>query len=152
MTASTLAPGFKDAVYERCLLLWAGSDVQVSFGHPGQHQADDLVAVMDVRSEQDAITFGTQRSREETLTLTVMFSVFRAGGPDRERVASDRAFEVVVELAEFARVTDTTFGGVVRECFLQSVDAEGSVEPSVIAAGRLVEVLAVFVAKGRVRS
>lgn len=152
MTASTLAAGFKDAVYARCVLLWAAEDVQVAFGHPGMTQRNDLVAVMDVSSEQDAITLGTQRSREETLTLTVMFSVYRPGGVDQEKVASDRAFELVDDLAQFARVTDTTFGGVVRECFLESVSAEGSVDPTVISAGRLVEVVAVFVAKGRVRS
>jgi len=152
MTASTLAAAFKDAVYERCVALWAGQGVQVAFGHPGQTQGNDLVAVMDVSSEQDAVTLGTQRSREETLTLTVMFSVYRPGGVDQEKVASDRAFELVDDLAEYARVTDTTFGGVVRECFVASVTAEGSVDPRVISAGRLVEVLAVFVAKGRVRS
>lgn len=131
--------------------LWP-TGVQVSFGHPGPSQSPNIVALLAVSSEQEPATYGTARSREETLTLTVMFSIYRAGGSEMEKVASDYAYQLLGDLERQVRMTDTTVGGAVRECFLVSHRSEGATDPETLASGRLIEVEAVFQAKARVRS
>lgn len=149
---STAAPTLRNNLITLCETLWASEPVHVSNGHPGPVQIDDIVAIMGVTAEQEPATYGTSRGREETLTVTVMFSIYRAGGADMEKVAADRAYELLGELEEYVRVTDTTVGGAVRECFLTSHRSDGSTDPQVIASGRLYEIEAVFTAKARVRS
>ena len=152
MPAATAASAFKNAFVTAARSLWAGTGVQVAFGHPGQSQADDIVAFGRVSSDQEFATYGSNRGREETLTLTVVFSMFRGGGPDMEQVASDRGYELLGQLEEFARVTDTTIGGTVRHCFLESHESDGSTDPQILSAGRLIEITAQFGAKARVTS
>lgn len=147
----TVLAAFKDAAYARGVALWT-SGVQVSFGHPGTAQLDDIVAFMDCSSEQEPATFGTSRSREETLTLTVMYSVYRAGGPEMEKVAFDRAVALQDDFEKYVRVTDTTLGGVVRECFLTGLRIASATDEQTLANGRLVEIEATYTAKARVRS
>lgn len=152
MPEFTAVAAFKDAAYTIGQTLWGSSDVQVTFGHPGMTQNDDIVAFMDVSAEQSPATFGTSRAREEELELTVMYSVFRGGGADQEKVAFDRAIELEGQFEEYVRVTDTTVGGTVRECFLTSIRVSSSTDDQILAAGRLVEIEAVYSAKSRVRT
>lgn len=149
---STAAPTLRNNLITACQTLWGSEAVHVSNGHPGPVQIDDIVAVMGVTSEQEPAAYGPRRPREETLTVTVMFSIYRAGGAEMEKVASDRGYELLGELEKQLRVTDTTVGGAVRECFLTSHQSEGSTDPQVIASGRLYEIEAVFTAKARVTS
>lgn len=152
MASASVAAAFKDGFVAAAEALWAGTDVQVAFGHPGQSQADDIVAFGRVSTEQDVATLGSNRSREETLTLDVVFSIFRGGGPDMEKVASDRGYALLGQLETFARVTDTTIGGTVRHCFLVSHESDGSTDPQILAAGRLIEITAQFRAQARITS
>lgn len=152
MPLASAAPALKDAFYTTAGTLWAGSAVQVSFGHPGQTQADDIVAFMGVNSEQEFATYGSNRGREETLVLDVRVSIYRAGGAEQEKVCSDRAYELLGELEEYVRVTDTTLGGAVRHCFLLGHSSDGSTDPQILSQGRLIEIEAQFVAKARVTS
>lgn len=151
MNASAAA-AFKAAFVAAANTLWAGTDVQVSFGHPGQTQTDDIVAFGRVTSEQVMANYGSNRSRDETLTLDVVFSIFRGGGVEMEKVASDRGYELLTQLEEFARVTDTTIGGTVRYCFLASHESDGATDPEILAAGRLIEISAQFSATARITS
>lgn len=152
MPSSTAAAAFKDAAYGVGVTLWTGDPVQVTFGHPGVTQLDDIVAFMDVSASQEPATFGTNRSREETLELKVMFSCFRAGGPDMEKAAFDRAVELQAELETSFRVTDTTVGGSVRECFLTDIRIASATDEQTLAKGRLVEIEATYTAKARVKT
>lgn len=142
-------PDFKDAFVAVAETLWAGTDVQVAFGHPGMTMADDLVVFGAVTSEQNPATMG-QRSREEILTLEVVVSVYRGGGPEMEKVTSDRAYELLAQLETYARVTDTTITGSVRHCFLASYSSTGVTDPNVLAAGRETDITAQFVAAVRI--
>jgi len=151
MSTTSVAAAFKDAFYTWAVTNWSGSDVQVCFGIPGPKQADDIVAFQDVTFEQDPATYGTQRSREEVLTLKVTASVWRAGESAQEKVASDRAVALIAALEQYARVTDTTIGGTVRECFLTNGEISGT-PPELVAGGRLVEAQATFTAHARIRS
>lgn len=154
MAASSVsaASNFKKALLAAMRSLVDDGEVLVTFGHPGQdfQNWDDVVSFADTDVSQDVATMGTNRSREETLTQTVWVSCFRAGGVDQEVVASDRAYELLGLLEHHVRVTDTTLGGVVRECFLTAHRAEGATSPALLARGRTIEVEATFTAKVRV--
>lgn len=152
MGTVSAAPAFKDAFYAAAQTLLASTDVQVVPGHPGQTQADDIVAFTGVVSEQEPATFGTRRQREETLVMDVVVSCYRAGGLEQEQVCSDRAYELLGVLEEYVRVTDTELGGVVRNCFLLGHTSDGSTDPAVLSSGRLIEINAQFVAKARISS
>lgn len=152
MPTTTAAADFKDAFIQAAETLWAAEDVQVAFGHPGQTQRDDIVAFGRVSAQQEVATQGTNRSREETLTIDVVLSMFRGGGPDMEKVASDRGYELLGQLERHVRMTDTTLGGTVRHCFLVSHESDGSTDPQILAAGRLIEITATFEAKARITS
>lgn len=152
MGTVSAAPAFKDAFVAAARTIWSGTDVQVSFGHPGQSQADDIVAFMGCVSEQEPATYGTRRQREETLVLDVVVSVYRGGGTEAETVASDRAYELLGALEQYVRVTDTELGGAVRHCFMVGHSSSGSTDPDVLASGRLIEINAQFAAKARISS
>lgn len=152
MAVSTVAPAFKNAFAAAAESLWTNTDVQVAFGHPGMTQAGDIVAFGRIASAQEFAAYGSNRPREETLTLEVVFSIYRGGGPEMEKVASDRAYALLGELELYARVTDTTIGGTVRHCSLLSHESDGATDPEILAAGRLIEITAQFVAQVRITS
>jgi hypothetical protein len=153
MPTSSAAAAFKDAFVALAEGIWnqTSSPVLVSFGHPGQKQPDDIVGFLDVRTEQDPATFGTNRGREEVLEIDVLVSCYRGGGPAQEKVASDRAYELLglLEAAVHYGV-GTTVGSTVRECFLIRTTSDGRTDPNEIAKGRTIEVLATFQARARI--
>lgn len=147
MSTST-APAFKAAVYAACQSLYA-APVQVAYGHPGLTQEQDIVSVGRTTSTQDFVTFGA-RAREETVTVEVIFSCYRGGGPEVEQVVEERAYSLLGMLEDHLRDTDPTLGGVVRWSQLTSIDCQGATDPDVLAAGRCSEVTAVFTAHARI--
>jgi len=152
VNTSSVAPAFKDAFVTIANTIWgqATSQVLVSFGHPGQNQPDDIVGFLDVRTEQDPATLGTNRSREEVLELDVLVSCYRGGGPEVEKTVSDAAYGLLALLENYVRTTDTTVGGTVRECFLIRTSSEGRTDPNEIAKGRTIEISATFQARARI--
>lgn len=150
-TDFTQAVAFKNALYAKAVDVWDDDEtIRVSYGHPGQAQQNDLIAFMDWSTTQTPVTLTPRRQREEELRCTVVFSIYRAGGPEMEKVATDRLIELLGELEGYTRITDTTLGGVVRWCFLESLESTGSTDPAVLASGRLIEATAIFVAASRV--
>lgn len=153
MASSTAAPDFKQAMVAAAHTLWdeTDPDVQIAFGHPGKTQADDIVAFGRLTSEQEPSAMAPTRPRTERLTLDVVFSVYRAGGPEMEQVASDRAYALLGQLEEHVRLTDTTLGGTVQFCFLTAHESTGSTDEQTLSRGRLIETTAVFTAQARIR-
>ncbi len=153
---ATLAHTFKARVYEACVDLFGDEEsTAVSFGMPGSYHADDLVAVMRLTSDQVAgpLTGGPQgrRSRDETLTLEVLFSAFRGGGSDAaEIVAAERAYDLLRRLERRARMEDPTLGGLVFWWHLLRHESEGITDPDVLTHGRNITVTATFEARARV--
>lgn len=153
MSDFTAAVAFKNALYDHAVTLWAADPaIDVSYGHPGQNQADDIVAFMDWSGEQQPVTLTPRRQREEILRVTVQFSIYRGGGRSEEKVCTDRLIELLGALEKYTRVTDTTLGDVVRYCFLESFESTGATDPATLSAGRLIEATAVFAAANRVTS
>lgn len=155
MGSSTDAREFRKAIFDACVTLYAGDTdpyTRVVRGLPAFADAQDNVCVGVVTSSQEPITLGTQRSRDETLTCEVTFYSFRFGGDESEEVVEARAWEMLDELAQYVRVTDTTLGGVVRQCFLTDVASDAATDPDVLAKGRMHVITATFTAENRVRS
>ena len=148
----TQAAAFKSAMIAAAHTLWDGSDTAVDIvnGHPGVTQVDDIVSFGEVTAEQEPGVIGPRRQRRETLTLEVVFSIYRAGGRDMEQVAFDRAYALLGELERHVRVTDTSLGGVVEHCFLIGHASDGATEPGVISKGRLTTLVARFQADARI--
>ncbi|TFD74733.1 hypothetical protein [Cryobacterium fucosi] len=151
MVEATQALAFKEAMFNIAVGLWAAdTTVQVAFGHPGQTMMNDIVSFGELGSSQVPGPMGGQRSRDETLTLTVIFSIFRGGGADQEIVTARRGYALLGQLENYVRKTDTTVTGTVRSCFLASHASDGSTDPDVLAAGRLTTIAAQFVAVTRI--
>lgn len=152
------AAAFKAAFYNhaRTVLFAPGEaineagQVETFFGRPVQFPPD-IVAFGAVRSTQEHATMGTNRSREEQLELDITISVQR-GGRDDDQYVSDRAYEILGILEEYARVTDTTIGDTVIECALVRHTSEGATTPEVRKHGPCVDINATFAARARVRS
>lgn len=155
MGSATNAREFRKAIFDRCVLLYAADTnpyTLVVRGLPAFANAQDVVAVGAVTSNQEFATLSrTQRSREETLTCQVDFYSFRPGDEAMEEVVEARAYEMLDELAQYVRQTDTTLGGVVRHCFLTDVAADAATDPQVLAKGRMHVLSATFTAQYRVQ-
>lgn len=156
MSLTSALAAYKDAFYSLCQTLWpaATTDVQVSYGHPGVSQRPDIIALMDVSSQQVEANLGNLRSREETLTLKVVISCFRAGNADNDKVPFDAAIAFLAQLENAIRPMsgDTTLGGVVRECGLTDVISTGYTDQQSLAHGRTIDLECTFTAKCRVTS
>ena len=148
--AVSVAPQVKAALYNTCVSLYASQpEVQVAYGHPGTAMANDIVSIGNVSSRQEVATMSPNRPREEYITVTVTFSVYRGGGPDQEQVVTERAYALLGLLETQTRLTDTTLGGIVRWCYLVDTRCDGETEPDLIAQGRVVELSATFEARAR---
>jgi len=146
----SVAPLLKAAMYNACVNLYASTpDVQVAYGHPGTNLANDIVSIGTVSGSQEVATMSPNRSREEYLSIEVVFSVYRGGGVEQEQIVTERAYALLGQLETYTRLTDTTLGGVVRWVTLQNHTCSGETEPDLIAQGRVVELTATFEARAR---
>lgn len=153
---STVAHQFKGAVFDAAATLWAETypTMLVSYGAPGANVPDDVFMVLGVESNLEPAAIGPHRQREETLTLETQFWIFRPGHEGAEREANDFLYARLGELEQHLRVTDTTLGGIVRECKLvrhrsDTVEAERA---ALGGNGRLAVAVAEFEAKVRIRT
>ena len=152
-TVSDVSRQFKDALVTAATTAIDDTSVKVCYGQPGTEQPDDIVSVGRVTAVIDPATLTSSlRTRELAVTAEVVVSVFRAGGQDMEKVAGDRAYQLLDMVEEYVRVTDTTLGGVVRWCFCTGHDSDGATDPQVTATGRLIEIKAEFAARARITS
>ena len=152
---STVAHQFKGAVYDAAVTLWATThpSMLVSYGPPGANVPDDVFMVLRIESNLEPAAIRPQRQREEILTLETQFWIFRPGVEGAERDANDFLYARLGELEQYLRFTDTTMGGLVRECKLarhrsDTIEAERA---AVEGGGRLAVAIAEFEAKVRIR-
>lgn len=154
MTTTTAAQAFKAAFFDGVVNLMAADSetqyVSVTFGAPFDLNPEDLVGIMGIESDQEVATMGN-RGREETLRLVVEISCFRGGtGDGLERSVSDRAYYLLGLIERWCRVTDTTVGGTVRQCFLIGHQSSGRTGPEYLDKGRVIEITATFQAHARI--
>ena len=142
--ATSAAPAFKAALHAACVAAFPAGTVQVCYGRPGAEPwADDALALLDVDATQAAAPMGT-RAREETFTLTVLCSSFRAGGDEMQQVATEAAYGLLATLEGLLR-TDPNVTGTVRKAeVVGHLLAEES-----YAQGRVAEVAAAIAVQAR---
>lgn len=156
LTQATVGLAFKKAFYTAIKELFAADQetkhVYVVFGQPTNYNPDDIVSFGRLTAGQDAATLSTNRSREETLTLDVTVSCFRGGSEDAEITTAERAYDLLRRIEHYARIEDTTLGGIVRTCVLTSHESEGATPEDLIEDGRVTEIVATFTAKARIQA
>lgn len=125
--------------------------VQVTLGNPGATILDDCVSITDAQASQEPGPMGPRRIRDERIEQQVIISIWRAGGPEKERSTHDRAFEVLGLIENHFRKTDTELGGLVLWCFVTNVLVEGT-PPELVNEGRLTQLTVTFTAQARIQS
>lgn len=150
----TASPDYKNAFYAMAQRVLAASpdteNVQVVFGQPASFEDWDIIRIGRVEARQDPATLGTNRAREQQLTLEVTISCYRGGGQEQEQICSDRAYALLRILADQVHHTETTLGGAVRWCFLTADESDGATDPDQIAEGRTIAIVATFTAAARI--
>jgi hypothetical protein len=151
---ATVLNDYRQALIAAAHTLWDVDQPElfIADGHPGVTQVDDIVGFGHATSTQDSGPYGPRRQREETMTLTVLFSIYRLGGIEAEKAARDYAYDRLRELENYVRATNTELGGVVRDCFITGIDDAAVTDPKILARGRLVEVQAELTAHARITS
>lgn len=152
MTAAlfTTAPRFRKALYETARYLFEPDGIAVLLGPPeGTVIPDEVVEIRGVKTEQATGPMSPNRPRDESLRVEVLVSVATGGGPEVDEALTDRAYELLGRLEFYCRVTDTTLGGTVRQCFLTGHESEGALRNET-AGGRYIDVVATFTAHARV--
>ena len=150
---SSAAPAFKAALFTACQGLFP-SPALVTYGHSGTQSADDMIALMDMTSEQEVGPLSPQRRREETLTIEVVFSCW-GGGVDQQTITT-RAYALLALLEDYLQnsgvsaSTQINLGGVVRDCRVTSHVLVETDDPDDLALGRLAEITATVTARVRI--
>ena len=111
MTTSTI-PTIKTALVT-ILTALLPDPVWVGYGHPGTLRIDDMVAVMDARATQVVGPMGSNRVRDETVTVEITFSTYR-GGNDQPTTTA-RVF-TMLGLLETSLRSDPTLGLGITLC------------------------------------
>lgn len=154
---STLSFVLKKAMYDAAKdTIYDGQEsTRVSFGNPGPVNANDNIYFGGYSFTQEPGTLSRElRSREETINVDITFQSFRGGGGDEADIAAGtRANELLTLFEYYARQTNTTFGGLVRQCFLVrgEVDGWAVVNDAGIILGRTAILNATLVADCEVR-
>lgn len=150
---SSAAPAFKAALFTACQTLYPVPAL-VTYGHPGNASANDMIALMNVTSEQEVGPLSPQRRREETLTCDVVISCWR-GGADQQTV-TEAAYALLASLEDYLQdtgvtaSTQITLGGAVRDARVTSHELAETEDPDDMALGRLAEITATVTARVRI--
>jgi hypothetical protein len=153
MATYSAMQGLKNALLAAATTLFTGQDVSIGRGYPARDALPDVISLGVGTSELEPATItSSRRTREEMLTLEVIISAFRGGGPEQEDIVDARADAMLGLLAEYVRVTDNTLGGAVREIFLTSYATADATDQAVLSKGRMQVITATFTAHARITS
>lgn len=114
--ATTRGKAVKANLYARCQALFP--DAAVHYGLPPTDQANDIVCIGEagtadaLRGEQATAAMGTNRSREETLYVSVLISSWR--GTTNQQLVSELAFDAMALIEDDLRA-DPTITGACRD-------------------------------------
>lgn len=145
---------YKAGLVSAAQSVYDSSTTYVSSGEPSQDTIYELVEIGSVEIGQTPATLGSNRGREETLEADVTISVFSGGEDDEQPILDQRAATLLTLLEQQVHYTDTSLGGVVRECFLTRArldSGSGAIGPETNRTyGRLAVISATFTAKARI--
>lgn len=155
MTASDIATAaheVKNRLFLAAQDVFVSDDsLAISYGWP-QNDRDrpDAMAFMEIRTQQEPATLGTNRSRDEYIWVTVLVESFRAGEANDDQVPTAVAIDYVRRLERHIRMSDPTLGGLAHWCMLDQLQSAAATDPDFVAAGRLVVVDCEFKARVRI--
>ena len=141
------APAVKSALVALMNALWDAPTL-VTYGAPGSYLPDEIAAVMGQRIEVTRPTMGTNRSREETV------SVFMPGADEAQRDATERAYAMALQLDERLRsAPNEALSGACRDAWTvrgELVESRYTSSPGGgSVSGRLAELTVVVVTVAR---
>lgn len=150
MAASSI-PVVRAALWSAMATAYAAeTEVLLTYGHPGAASTPDMVALMSTDSVQEPGPMRTtQRTREETLRSVVTVSCWRGGGPEVQQTVTERAFALAALMEDPIR-TDPTLGGACRVAQIVALELVEATEPSILATGRVSEVMVTIESSARV--
>lgn len=151
---------FREAMYKAAVDLFPEESIYVSHTNLGQ-DAEDVVligALDGTRDQESRLMSASQRSQDWDYALDVHSYAFRAGGADEAQECDAEAFtaasEYMARIAEHVRRGapdgDTTLGGTVMWCFLESMNTTPGEVSVAGGIGRMWEFVGTFVARVRV--
>lgn len=144
----------KAGLYAAAKAVYDPTVTYVSSGEPSSDVLYELVSIGAVEIAQTPATISQNRGREEVLTCDVTISVFSGGDDDEQPVIDARCGALLALLEQQVHYTDTSLGGVVRECFLTSARLDSG--PAAMGPeqnrtyGRAAAISATFTARARI--
>lgn len=156
VTLVTAGWQFKNGIYQTARKVLDEKTTYVCMGDPSTLAVLEVVSVGDITAGQVPATAGTNRARDETLTCEVVVSVSQGGLDDAQLIVDERAWEIAAQLEQAVHyaagsVDGTLLGGVVRECFVTSVeqiDLKATIDN---AEGRNCTLTVTFTGKARIQ-
>ena len=146
----TAVYALKKGLFDLASELWATSNPEfVQSWGPLANRPDEFAQWLDGSSEQAAAALGTNRSRDEDVTVAVEMYCIRRGEVDTAREAEEYVFDRLGELERHIRMDHPTVGGVALWCFMSRV-ANDTVDARPRYDGHLAGVRAEFTARIRI--
>lgn len=137
--SSTFSPPAVKAALKAAAESLFGTAV-VCYGDPGSYVPNTVVSIGDQQFDLERPTSGT-RSREEVVRTEVTVTAFAAGGEEAQQIATDEAYDLVLQLDNYLRVSpQEALGGACREAFVSDgalVEAKVKGKSGAGLAGRL---------------
>ena len=109
---SSAAPAVKAALFAGFTTLFAG-EALVTYGQPGPYQPDDIVAIENMRSNNEAEPNSTARTFNEVIEVDFTVSVYRGGGVEVQQTATERAYTLLAMAERCLTATAPSLGGMV---------------------------------------
>jgi hypothetical protein len=112
--ATSLGKAIKANLFTRCRALYPNAAVH--YGLPPTDQADDIVCIGEagtadgLRADQETATLGTNRSRNETIFVSILISSWR--GTSDQQLVTELVFDAMALLENDLR-TDPTIAGAI---------------------------------------
>jgi hypothetical protein len=157
----TAAWAFKYAFYQEALALQEAGELAagtyICLGDPSSYDMPNLIQFGAVRTTQaPANMSAANRPREETLELSITIEAFQGGMDDAEIAVQNTAYGILQALEKQTHYiqggTDgSILGGVVRQCFLTTVEEDTAQVQQDQSQGRLAQLVATFEGKARIQ-
>lgn len=123
---------------------------EVVWGWAPDTAADDVVMVLNAQVQNSQPVYGTQRPVEETMSLQVTISCWRAGGREAQRTASLQAMSMYSTLRDYFKTNaNETLGGICRWVRVVSYELAEDDDEEAMHQGRLAQVDVVLSIRAR---
>ena len=124
--------------------------VTILRGAPGTTTTADVVSLRSTTVDDVQVQMGPQRRHDETMTVTLLLSCFRAGDYRAQRAADEAAWAMLTLLRDGLRFDRTpNMAGAVRHAVVASYSLDREDDPAVLAKGRVAVITVTLAIKAR---